>query len=560
MALMKLRNLNRLTLLVLLSFVGCTPVIPDYYTVREKNACLDKHAIDENVSISDRPMELHDIVQVALSRNLDIQLQEIEQQVYNENYVAEKLRQLPSNVLSGEYSKRDNVSAWYSKPLGGTIGALPSISSEKEVRRTDLTMTFNTLNFSLTYVKTRQEKNKATQLQQRHLRARQNLILDVYRAYYRAVIAKKAKDQASALIGTLEERQKVLKRQVEQQLVSEMRGLINENRIIDMKVRLSAFENEYRSAMTELAGLMGLAPGIAFEVADIPLKAIDSREFNVRRLEDVALYSRPELYAQDIQHMIDSDSVRSNLLRMFPGFDLFSGWFYWDDSFQYHNTWLNVGAKMVWDLFMLPSKWQDVRSSTFQRNLAWNTRLSLSMGILTQVHLAHINVQETLLQKHLSEDLYRVKNRQYEVASNMEKRGEFDIDNVIAHQVEALFAEVNALKGFANYQVALEQLGNSVGQPLLFHRDPRIQNLREGFGYGNPCDLSDLDQPGIIQFPQMYHPIVPNEIDQRDTEEDDLEHKIDLDDEMDGMLKFDENWSEDNPWIYFEEDEAGVQN
>ena len=464
----KCHNTSKISLLFLLVLAACTPSTPDYQCLREGNSTYDRFQLNTNVAITSAPMGLEEILEIALCRNLDVQLQEIEQSVYNESYVAEKLRQVPSLTMNGEFSHRDNTPAWYSKPLGGEVGALPSVSQEQDTKSFDITAAWNLVDFGLTYVKTRQEKSRACLKRQQNLRARQNLILDVHRAYYRAVVANQAREQAKVLIDVLEKRRLDLKRQMELQLVSEMRGLLNDNRLIDLKVRLHAFDNEYHSAMAELSALMGLPPGSCFQIADINLADLRKPEFDVCKLEDTALISRPELIAQDIQYEIDADEVKASIIRMFPNAKLFGAWYYDDDQFQYHNNWVVVGAQMAWDLLALPAKWSDMRMEVYRRDVAVMTRLSMSMGVLTQVHLANINVNETFLQFELSEELREVKNRQLEVAKLFEIRGEYDADDIIVYQVEALFAEVNMVKSYASYHVALEQLGNSIGKPLVF--------------------------------------------------------------------------------------------
>ena len=533
----------------ILFICGCTPKVPDYCRMRDRNAMYDMCVINQNVPKTSIPLDLSDIIQIALCQNLDIKLQEIERCVYDKNYVAEKLRQLPELTAHAEYSERDNTPAWFSRSLGGPVGLLPTQSSDKTVKRIDVTAAYNILDFGLTYIKTRQEKNRACLLAQRHLRARQNLILDIYRAYYRAVVAKMAKDKAKELIKVLEKRQTELQLQVGQQIVPEMIGLHNEDRLIDMQVKLQAFENEYRSAMIELSALMGLRPGQCYEIAGVELFDLSLSPIDVFRLDEVALHYRPELFAQEMQYQIDADEVRASMLRMFPNSRIFGGYERNDDSFVFHKDWISFGATVTWDLLTLPSKWSDRKANIYRRTLAWHTRLSMSMGILTQVHLAHINVEETQSQYKLSQDLHRVKSRQYEVAKLMELRGEIDADDVIAYQVEALYAKVNALKGYANLQIALEQLGNSIGRPLYFQE---IYDCMQPYGVEVRCDhyycgaydynvyISKQSLDKSIEFTEVQYSVI---------EFDKLEELEEVAEELDILIDASELKSL-SPWLW----------
>lgn len=447
---------------------GCTPSVPDYCGIREANAEYDQCKLDDNVFLPARPLELGDVVEIALCRNLDVQLQKIEQCVQSQNYVAEKLNQLPELTVNYEVQWRDNTPAWFSRPVGGKKDDVATQSTERSKSIFDLTAAFNIIDFGLTYIKTRQEQSRALLLEQRHLRARQNLILDLYGAYFRALVAKSARDQAKQLISELSQRHKGLEHQMKKQLISELRELDNENRLIDMEMRLHAFENEYQSSMKELASLMGLPPGRHFEIADVQLSSIQFPEIDTDHLEHMALRYRPELFAQDMQSNIEVDEVKASLLQMFPHVRVFSGWWYDSDDFQFHNNWINVGAHISWDLLTLPSKMQHWKASQFRQNLAENNRLTISMGVLTQVHLAYINVREMKQQYDLSKELLGVKKRQLEVSKQLEFQGQLDLDDLLAMKAEVFYAEVNAYKAYGNLEIALEQLSNAIGRPLFF--------------------------------------------------------------------------------------------
>ncbi len=500
--------------LTILAAAGCVPASPDYCCVRQNNAIYDMCRLNNNIRLLRTELTLCDIVQIAVECNLDVQIQKMEEAVQCEKVFAEKLKALPELDINADFSNRNNNPAWYSRtvnpppvpnPTGKENsrntnptprGALASQSTSKFHRDFDFALAYNIIDFGLSFVRARQEKNRLCLLMQRNMRARQNLVLDVYRAYYRAIVAKQAVAQSEKLIGDLEARQEQLQQQVESQLVSEMKGLVNENRLIDMQVKLYAFENEYRSAMTELSALMGLPPGQRFTLVPMDVQDVNIADIDTADLEKSAFLYRPELMAQDMQYHVDSDEVKAIMIQMFPNARLFGGMYHDDDRFMFNHDWWSVGTNISWDLFRLPSQWRMEKAARFKKQVAWETRLSMSMGILTQVHLANINVQETGRQYKLATNLFKVKQRQLNVANVLEASGELSVDDVMVFEVEALFAEVNAVKAFANLQVALEQLANAIGRPMRYSGLPKH------------CIPTGLEQRCIFPDGEMVAPSV----------------------------------------------------
>lgn len=456
----------------LLATSSCVSPIPNYCAVRDKHAEYDMCRLENNVLLPDHPLSLEEVISIAMDRNLDVQLQQLEEAFQSEKVFAQKLRMLPDGTGNADINNRDSNPAWFSRTVNlpggpGPIGPFATQSTSKWVRLYDLTAAWNVIDFGLSYVRTQQEKNRYLLTKQRNLRARQNLVLDIYRAYYRAIVAKQAITQSKVLITALQKRQETLRRQISEQTVSEMQGLVNENRLIDLQIKLYAFDNEYKSALTEVSALMGVPPNSCFELADAVFEEVEVGDICITEFEKMALRYRPELMAQEMQFTIDVEEVKASMIEMMPNARLFASIWHDDDMFILFHDWFKFGTTLSWNFLQLPAKWQNTETLDVRTQVSWETRLSMSMGVLTQVHLSYINVQESRLQYGLSKDLYSVKDRQLAVARVLERSGELSTDDVLVFEVEALFARVNAIKAFSNLEIALEQLSNSVGRPLL---------------------------------------------------------------------------------------------
>lgn len=458
------------TLLGLIATPSCLPhrMCPDACVIRENNANTDLEEIYEESCLPDHPVTLAEAIQIALDNNLDVRLQQLELAVQCETYMQDMLREIGQLNAFTELRHRNRNTGSSSQSLTNQPPAPPSISSEQDSRVAELHYVFNILDYGLAYYQARQDLDRYQILRQRHLRARQNLVLDVFRAYYRAAVAKRAVDRAENLIADLKKRQAMIQSEVTERAVSELRGLTQEDRIVDIEIKLYAFRNEYRSAMAELQALMGIPPSSQMEIVALVLDNVEIPKVDISDLEWEALTHRPELFGQDFQVWSDMDEIRRSIINMYPSVALFGGYNHDSNKFLLYHNWWTIGIRAAWDLLSLPSKQHTIYKAWYQRWLSEKTRLSMSMGVLTQVHLAYINVEEALEQYQLAREMQSIKGRKYDLSMKMEEAGQFHSDEVMDFEADALFAELQAYKAYANLQIALEQLGNATGRTLRY--------------------------------------------------------------------------------------------
>jgi outer membrane protein TolC len=73
-------------------------------------------------------------------------------------------------------------------------------------------------------------------------RLKQNVILDITDAYWKAIVAQKATKGALDIIGLAENRQSDLEKQMQRKTVSEIDGLENQKRLIEMQIKLQNYK------------------------------------------------------------------------------------------------------------------------------------------------------------------------------------------------------------------------------------------------------------------------------------------------------------------------------
>ena len=119
------------------------------------------------------------------------------------------LDKLPRLVANAGFSNRDNFSGSRSSALidstsVGEQSLVPSTSSERDVIDSDLTLSWDVLDFGLSYVRAKQAADGVLIANERKRRVANRIIEDVRTAYWRAVSAERLVDKLSKLESDIE--------------------------------------------------------------------------------------------------------------------------------------------------------------------------------------------------------------------------------------------------------------------------------------------------------------------------------------------------------------------
>lgn len=449
------------------SFVqSCRPndVIYDY-SIRETHTEKDLPVL-QNAEIP-KELNLQDIIEIAITRNLDVEVKKMEWEVQHERATGEKLKMLPTLIFNGEHSLRNT------KPTVIDVtatAATPTQSTSRRVNRFDLTAAWNLVDFGVSYYRSRQEKKRADGLGYQYVRSEQNLILDVNKAYWKAYAAKKAMDGAVSLMGLVRDMERKYQKQASYRNIPQSVGLEAENKLVNLELQLTRFETDFANARTELAALMAVSPCTPFDIVfdeQIHLPEIK----DICCFEETALLQRPELYSTDLEERIQRDEVRIAIISMFPPLVPFAGYNQDQDPFLVHHHWIIFGARVTWNLLSIPQRYWDTRVARERIKLTHASRLALSMGIIAQLHLAYNKYQEAVSRLQLVNRIADVKNGLLYISRKSYEYGEGDETIVLGFQADSLIAEIEAYKAYGDARVALEQMSNSMGIPGYFLDD-----------------------------------------------------------------------------------------
>lgn len=436
--------------------------------VREFHVSTDIAPIYEDLPLFDHPLTLKEIIDVALERNLEIYVKEHEIAVQSQTAEVFAMQTLPkANFNFEQWGRNKNTGAFSESLAPGIPPAPPSISQTQNVTRYTAGYVFNVLDFAMALFRSKMEVNKALVQKIDLLRFTQTMQYEITKQYWKAIAAKVAQDRAQSLIPQLRSFQERLDSQIARRLTPEIEGLTNKAIYVNILMQIEGYSRDFHDAMYALKQTMGIPPDSKLELAieDIG-SVIEVDPKDIPDLEQIALRSRPELYAKDVEEKIAMDEIRLGLYSMIPGLAPFAQADYDGNRYLIFNHWLSAGVRSTWDLLRIPSHYYEAESGWAKKYLARAQRLNQSLIVLTQVNLGYFTYYDTKKQYELMSEISKIKKRLFTIAQSEVRAGEFPIEYLLRFEGESILAEISAYKAYGEMKTALEGLNNAIGIPF----------------------------------------------------------------------------------------------
>lgn len=434
--------------------------------LRSGNLAQDLQNARLNIPAPGHPVTVEDAVAYALQHNLNLWVARREKALRDELVTGARLEMMPTLMGDAEYSRRSELSASTSVSLeSGQQSLEPSYSAEKKKRKLDVTLAWNLVDFGVGYFRSRQAVNRSIIADEELRRARQRLVLGVRRAYWRAAATQEAARLAESVEGELNKLLTSVQTAVENRSLSEIEALEQETPLLEQMIGLKRYEREHRSAMAELASLMGLSPGATLELAAVDFDEVpQAMDINLESLENEALISRPELFKQDREELISADDARVALARMFPSPALFARYENDGNKYLYYDQWYTTGLRAAWDLLSIPSRMVERRAAELRGALAQDRRIALSVGILAQLHIAVIEYEDARAKLGASREVAEKRGRLVSALERAQAEGKGDAGRVLEERIKHLAARTRYLLDRAAVAGAKARIENTVGR------------------------------------------------------------------------------------------------
>lgn len=500
-----------MVLVVCVMLTGCAVTTPEV----SKTDIMSRIALDRETMFKDQeqvngPITLEEAMARAIKYNLEHRVKLMENALALRQTSLITYDMLPRLVADAGYTHRDNVNASSSTNVAtGEESLVPSTSQDQERHNADLSLSWNILDFGVSYFQAKQQADRAHIMEERRRKVVHIIIQQTRQAYWLALGAQQLEGRFEPLLREVDKALADIDRIEQENLRPPLATLRYRKTLLEVIKQLEGLRDQLAQAKPRLATLMNVPPGQPYVIANPSSMIIPEVNLSLEDMEIRALTFRPELIEADYNERISINETRKALARMLPGIELTVGGHYDSNSFLVNNSWVEGGLRMTWNLMNLlsgPARHSIAKSQT---DIVKYQRLVLSAAIMTQVHVSHRDFTSQKRQYQLSEQLQSIDAKIYEQIKNQAANGSQNSLNEIQSASSSLMATYQKFQNYAALQNAYGQIKVTLGY------DPLPETLPS-------YDIRTLSKAiGARQYIPLFilHPLVIKE-DPRDSQTD----------------------------------------
>jgi outer membrane protein TolC len=395
---------------------GCSTIQPKPLEPAQiqQQAAIDRTAAGDGVEPIRGPVSLEEAIARALKFNLDRRTKLMEEALALSQLDVSRYDMLPKVVAAAGYNARSEYAITRSidSITGAPSLANPSISSDKTHGVADLGLTWNLLDFGVSYLNAKQNADRVLVASERRRKAMHVLIQDVRTAFWRAAGAQRLRNDVRAAINLAEEALADARKAEAERVRSPLDSLRYQRQVLENVRLLEAIDQDLATAQVELAHLINAPLALDLKVAE-PGDSINRAllDMPVREMEEMAILRNADLREQFYGARIAREEAEKILLRLFPNLSFNANLRYDSDRFLVHHRWNEAATQITYNLLNLLSYPAQKRLAEAGVALADQRRVATQMAVLAQVHVARLQYASAYQQFVRADAIYSVDNR-----------------------------------------------------------------------------------------------------------------------------------------------------
>lgn len=452
-------RLHRTALAASLAFLGgCASVTPVPLADAELQTAV-KSSVDRVASKQEpitTSISLYEAMARALKYNLDYRVELMSQALRLSEFELTRYDMLPQLVANAGYNSRNKEAGSSSLSLiSGRESLEPSTSTEKSIFNSDLTLSWDILDFGLSYVRAQQKADEALGAMEQRRKIANRIVEDVRTAYWRAVSAER-------LLGKMQELETTVRAALEESRQLERRGttsplaaLTFQRELIQIRAELQRLQRDLVVSKRQLGALMNVPPDQEFSLV-LPARQSTAQSLDMEPGDMLtsALYYRPELREVRYRARINRRELDAALLKAMPNLRLFAGLNYDSNAYLYKQDWVGVGTRASWNLisaFRYPLAKKAVEN---QQALLDQRELALTMAVMTEVYVSRTRFNHLGAELQTAGERLDVQSRILEKIRAGSQAGSVSKQTLIREEMNTLAEEVRHDIVFADLQNA----------------------------------------------------------------------------------------------------------
>ena len=438
------------------------------------------------------PLSLEEAMARALKFNLERRTLMMEETIAMNQLDLSRYDMLPQLVAQAAYHDRSEDAVTRSKDSVTGLPSLanPYISSERQHTTADLNLSWNILDFGLSYYSAKQKADQVLIAAEHRRRAMHQLMQNVRSAFWRVASAQKLQNQVNTAITDAEDALQDARQAEEAKIRSPLDALRYQRQVLENLRLLESINQELSTARVELANLINAPLSQALQVvetnesADSPMLTMP-----VDQLETIAITQNANLREQFYNTRIAQIETRKVMTRLFPSLGFNYSLRCDSDNYLVHQNWNEAGMQLSYNLMNLFTAPIQRKLADAGVALADQRRMATQMAVLAQVHIAQLEYANAYRQFNRADAIWKVDSKiATQIANREDAKTQSKLD-VVANNTTAILSLLRRYQSLAQVHAAASKLQSSLGM------EPTIGNVQD-------MELSQLTQQIQISLQQ----------------------------------------------------------
>jgi outer membrane protein TolC len=462
------------------------------------------------------PISIREAMARALMYNLDGQVEAATAALRIKELELSHYSMLPGIVANSASNSRSNPNAARSVNVAtGAESLAGSTSSDNRVSSGDIAISWNIIDFGLSYVRAQQIADQVLIAEETRRKVAARLVEDVRTAYWRAYTADRHLQRLRALESRSQQAERAAKSIASERRTSPLSALLYNRELLEIKRVMRDLERDLVVARTQLSSLMNLTPGTPFVLLDPSASMADYvPRGNPDDMVRTALRRRPELREAFYNKRINMKELDAAFLELLPNAQMFLGANQSSNSFLVNRNWVTWGAQASWNLMkmtQLPAKKEVIAA---QDDVLDRRTMAVAMAIMTQVHVSRARYAQSLRELDTAQSYASVQRR---ISKHMRSEGEatrVSEQVLVREELNAIVAETRRDIARAQVENARANLISSMGLGPLhldFKRKMSVKDLAASLEGAWKPDDPVTGQPAAAVKPPEQMAVKPPE-------------------------------------------------
>lgn len=426
----------------------------------------DRVAMFEDTPPLAGPLTIEEAIERVLAYNLDARHKLMEEALAQGQVDLDRWEMIPDIVAKAGYKRRSKPDASNSRDIqtGDTTDAY-TYSQDLGTWTTDLSLTWNVLDFGVSYFNARQNADRVLVARERRRKVIHNLVRETQIAFWRAAASQALRGKVKQGIREAESALRDIQNSREEGVRNPIEALRLRKTLLETLRQLEYLDQELATAKTQLAALINIPPGVDFRIALPNGRQIDIPRFAMplSEMEEQAFLNNPDIREQGYKSRIAVQETSKAILRTLPGIELSAVLKHDDNSFLYHNRWWENGmlyTAVITNVLSAPAR---IGYAKATREVAQAKRLAIRMAVLAQVHVAKLQFDNARKQFRRTSELWSVERALERRNRGRFQSGEFSRTDLIVSQTSAIIADLRRYQAYAELQAALANVKATIG-------------------------------------------------------------------------------------------------